>query len=278
LKCRGAIRQFLNQDDDVNYHVIVVEDEPANRTFVSQIVEQDSELILQAACSSVVEARDALKSGRPDLMLLDIQLSQDTVFSLLNDPAFTTLDPLPTVVFITAYDQYAVKAFELHAVDYILKPFGRERLKQALVRAKERLKNSHTMQQFSQWQALMDQLTKAPPTASQSVERLQVKSDGKVWLIPVPEVVWLEAKGNYVQLHTNDAKHKMRDTLTALEARLAPYDFVRTHRSILVNLSHVQAFEPWFNGDYVILMHNGEKLKLSRRYKDHLSEKLGGTL
>ncbi len=255
------------------YSVLIVEDEPLNREFITAAVDESPEFNLLASCGMLETAIQILENHRPDIVLLDIQLPGQNGFHLLEHSTFQTLNPLPAVVFVTAHDRYAVKAFDVHAVDYVLKPFDKKRLHQALHRAKDRISQGQNLDTFTQLKQLLDDRPK-----DTGPDRLQIKEEGRIWLLPVKDVDWIEAKGNYVMIHTQQKSYRLRETLTGMEQQLAAKSFVRVHRSSLVNVNAVEALEPWFNGDYMLMLHNGQRIKLSRRYKDKVAQTLGATL
>ena len=179
---------------------------------------------------------------------------------------------MPAIVFVTAFDQYALKAFEVHALDYLLKPFDRERFQATLARAREsiRLRGGGADQAMT---ALLESLAARRKFA----ERLLIKCAGKERLVPIEEVDWFEAAGNYVKIHTGSERLLLRETMANLEQRLDPDRFARIHRSTIVNLKRVKELEPWFHGDYVVRLHDGQKLTLSRSHRGRLLEKLSAS-
>jgi two-component system LytT family response regulator len=180
---------------------------------------------------------------------------------------------MPAVIFVTAYDQYAVRAFEIYALDYLLKPFDRERFEKSLRRAKEQLLNSGDSMNERILSAL-EQIKTRPV----HLERLVIKMNGHVFFIKAGEIDWLEAEGNYVRLHAGKESYLLRDTISALEAQLDPKQFLRVHRSAIVNIDRIQELQPWFHGEYRIILREGVQLTLSRSYREKLHELLGRPL
>jgi two-component system LytT family response regulator len=178
------------------------------------------------------------------------------------------------VVFVTAYDQYALQAFDVHAVDYLLKPFGDERFRQALAHAKARVRQGDVTALGRQLQALLDTVGKGGPR-SDYLERLTVRSSGRVMIIRVRDVDWFEAKGDYVRVHAGRSEHLLRETMKALEQQLDPARFVRIHRSSIVHLDRIKELQPFFRGEYVVILQDGTRLKLARGYKAKLEGVLG---
>ena len=183
---------------------------------------------------------------------------------------------VPHVIFVTAYDQYAVRAFEVHALDYLLKPFDQERFEQALERARLQIRGAGDEGLGARLLSLLAQREQqqSPP----HVERLLVKGDGRVFFLKADEIRWVEAEGNYVLLHTGAGKYLFREAISNLEAQLDPKKFRRISRSAIVNIDFVQEFQPLFRGDYSVVLRTGEKLKLSHRYRSNLDKDFGGSL
>jgi two-component system LytT family response regulator len=181
---------------------------------------------------------------------------------------------MPAIVFVTAYDQYAVRAFEVYALDYLLKPFDRERFEKALERAKSHIVTDKSENMSRRILDALEQI-KSKPT---HLERLVIKMNGHIFFVRAEEIDWLEAEGNYVRLHTGKESYLLRDTISALESQLDPKRFVRVHRSAIVNIDRIQELQPWFHGEYRIILREGVQLTLSRSYKEKLHEILGRPL
>jgi two-component system LytT family response regulator len=183
-------------------------------------------------------------------------------------------EPLPPVIFITAYDHYAVRAFEVHALDYLLKPFDRERFQAAMERAKRQIRRESSNGIDERIIALLEQL-REPARYS---ERLVVKTGGRVFFLNTDEIDWIEAEGNYVNIHTGKKSYLLRETISSLEAQLDPKEFVRIHRSAIVNINRIKELQPWSHGEYHIILHDGTRLTLSRSYREKLQSALGNSL
>jgi two-component system LytT family response regulator len=175
------------------------------------------------------------------------------------------------VVFVTAYDEYALKAFEVHAIDYLLKPFGRDRFQQTLQHARAHVERRRAGDLGKRLMALVQDIKPEP----QRMDRLVVKSGGRVFFLRTDDIEWVEAAGNYVRLHLATDSHLFRETMNNMEARLDGQRFVRIHRSRIVNTDRIKELQPWFNGEYVVVLHNGARLTLSRGYREKLQERLG---
>lgn len=217
--------------------------------------EADIEIIGQ--CSNGLEAIAAIEEHHPDVIFLDIQMPGLNGFEMLEALG---PDDLPFVVFVTAYDEYAVKAFEVHALDYLLKPFDRSRLQDCLARVrKAQCSNSSNLHE------LLEQFR-----PKEYLSRFVVKARGRVLLLKTDDVDSLEASGNYVELRCGKQTYLVRDTLNDVERKLDPQRFARVHRSTIVNLDRVQELQPWSHGDFVVVLKDGTKLRLSRRYRQNL--------
>jgi two-component system LytT family response regulator len=245
--------------------VLVVDDEPLARERLRALPDDDAEVKIVGECASGRTAVKAIQEKRPDLVFLDVQMPGLNGFGVVEQIGAAKM---PAIVFVTAFDQYALKAFEIHALDYLLKPFDRERFEATLARA-IRLRAAGSGDQGMA--ALLESLAARRKYA----ERLLVKCSGKERLLPVAEVAWFEAAGNYVKIHTGGERRLLRETMANLETRLDPEQFARIHRSTIVNLHKVKELEPWFHGDYVVRLTDGQKLTLSRSYRGRLLEKLG---
>jgi two-component system LytT family response regulator len=180
---------------------------------------------------------------------------------------------MPFVVFVTAYDQYALKAFDVHAIDYLLKPFDKDRFHAGLARAQQQIERRTGGELERRLLELVQDLKSTP-----RMERFVIKSSGRVFFLRSEEIDWIEASGNYVKLHVGAEAHLFRETMNALESRLHPDTFYRIHRSHIVNIERVRELQPWFNGEYVVFLKDGTRLTLSRGYREKLQERLGRTL
>jgi two-component system LytT family response regulator len=175
--------------------------------------------------------------------------------------------PMPVIIFVTAYDQYALKAFEVCALDYLLKPFDRERFERALVRARAELDRRKSGQVNEQVLKLLSELQQG----KKHLEKLIIRQGGRVLFLRTDEIDWIEAAGNYVRLHAGKEEYLYRETMQKLEAQLNPDRFVRIHRSKIVNVERIKELQPWFRGDYVIVLRDNQKLGLSRTYRNRLN-------
>jgi two-component system LytT family response regulator len=181
---------------------------------------------------------------------------------------------MPLVIFVTAFDHYAVHAFEVHALDYLLKPFDRERFQAAIDRAKTHLRRERNGNLDQRILALLKQIE----AESKYLERLVVKTAGRVFFLPTDEIDWIEAEGNYVSVHTSKKAYLLRETISSLESQLDPKKFIRIHRSTIVNLSRIQELQSWSHGEYRVILYDGTELTLSRNYRENLQNALGNNL
>ena len=248
--------------------VLVVDDEPLARERIRALLDDEPEVKIVGECASGRTAIKAIQEKRPDLVFLDVQMPGVDGFGVVEQIGGAQM---PAIVFVTAFDQYALKAFEVHALDYLLKPFDRERFQATLARAREAIRLRAAGAADQGMAALLESLA----ARRKHAERLLVKNGGKERLLAVEEVDWFEAAGNYVRIHTHGERLLLRETMANLELRLDPEQFARIHRSTIVNLKRVKELEPWFHGDYVVRLHDGQKLTLSRSHRARLLEVLG---
>ncbi|HEV8357760.1 MAG TPA: LytTR family DNA-binding domain-containing protein [Gemmatimonadales bacterium] len=253
--------------------VIVVDDEPLARSGVADLVRKDAGLEVVAECADGLSALEAIERLRPDLVLLDVQMPELDGFEVLR-----RLDPArrPAVIFITAFDEFAVRAFDVHALDYLVKPFDDARFAEALERAK-RAVGAGGGELSRRLDALLTQLA-AGGTLEEYRNRIVVKTAGRVFFIRVEDLDWIEAADYCVKLHTGGKSHVIRDSMSALEERLDPRRFFRANRSAIVNLDRVREIQPYTRGDQVVLLQDGTRVKLSRARRLELEERLGQSL
>jgi two-component system LytT family response regulator len=248
-----------------------VDDEPLARERIRDILETDSEIEIIGECASGEEAIEAIERQTPDLVFLDVEMPGKDGFAVLEE-----LGPerIPAIIFVTAYDQYAVRAFEVYALDYLLKPFDQERFEKALLRAKAHIQNEKSENITERILSALEEIKSKPV----HLERLVIKMNGHVFFVKTNDIDWLEAEGNYVRLHAGKESYLLRDTISALEGQLDPKRFVRVHRSAIVNVDRIQELQAWFHGEYRIILREGVQLTLSRSYREKLHELLGRPL
>jgi two-component system, LytTR family, response regulator len=250
---------------------MIVDDEPLARERIRDMLEIDPEIKVIRECSSGQETIEAIGQDSPDLIFLDVEMPGKDGFAALEE-----IEPerIPAIVFVTAYDQYAVRAFEVHALDYLLKPFDQERFEKALRRAKTHIRNEKSENITERILSALEEIKSRPV----HLERLVIKMNGHVFFVKTEDIDWLEAEGNYVRLHAGKESYLLRDTISALESQLDPKQFVRVHRSAIVNIDRIQELQPWFHGEYRIILREGVQLTLSRSYREKLHELLGRSL
>jgi two-component system LytT family response regulator len=252
--------------------VLIVDDEPLAREKIRGLAAADPDLRVVGECTNGAEAIEAIQSIRPDLILLDVQMPEVGGFAVLEA---LKDEGLPPVIFITAYDHYAVRAFEFHALDYLLKPFDRERFRAAIDRAKRQIRRESVDGLDARILALLEQMREQPARYS---ERLVVKTGGRVFFLNTDEIDWIEAEGNYVSIHTGKKAYLLRETISSLEAQLDPKDFIRIHRSAIANINRIKELQPWSHGEYHVILQDGTQLTLSRSYREKLQSALGNSL
>jgi two-component system, LytTR family, response regulator len=243
---------------------LIIDDEPLARERLRQLLKDEPEVEIAGECSNGLEAVAAIRTTRPGLIFLDIQMPELDGFGVLSrieDGA------IPVIVFVTAYDEFAVRAFEIHAADYLLKPFNKARFQTALRRALERVGRRDDSAIQEKQSVLLKELA-----AAKGAERLVVKSGGRIEWVRPEEIWWIEAADNYVELHLDKKSHLLRESLSAIEARLAPGEFIRISRSVIINRSRIKELQRLFYGGYAVILQNGVKLTLSRRYRDKLKQ------
>jgi two-component system LytT family response regulator len=251
--------------------VLIADDEPLARERLRTLLGVESWLEIVAECPDGTQAADAIARLQPDLAFLDVQMPGATGFDVIDRVGAAKM---PLVVFVTAFDRYALRAFDVHALDYLLKPFDRERFQQTLARARQQLERRSNGEFERRLLALVQDLKPSPSR----LERFVIKSGGRVFFVRADEIDWIEAAGNYVKLHVGAEAHLFRETMTTLETQLDPDVFFRIHRSHIVNIERVKELQPWFNGEYVVFLRSGTRLTLSRGYREKLQERIGRAL
>jgi two-component system LytT family response regulator len=263
---------------------LVVDDEPLAREGVRVLLERDEETECVGECGDGEEAVEEIRRLQPDLVFLDVQMPEMDGFAVLEE-----LEPeeLPVVVFVTAYDAYAIRAFEVHALDYLLKPYDDERFFDALDRAKAELRHRRDTAFTERLEALLEERGEEAPSAGgaggdggegSGRDRIMIKSSGRIQFVAVSEIDWVEAAGDYVRLHTGERSHLLRETMKGLQARLDPDRFVRVHRSTIVRLSFVREVRSSDSGQYDVVLKDGTRRSLSRSGRKRLEEALGTRL
>jgi two-component system LytT family response regulator len=240
---------------------LIADDEPLARERLRTLLSRHAEIGFVADASNGREAVERIRRDSPELVFLDVQMPDLDGFGVIEEIGARRM---PATIFVTAYDQYALRAFDVHALDYLLKPFDRERFELALGRAKAHIEAADNTVVNRRLLELLEDL-RAP---RKHVERLVVKAAGRVSFVRVDEIDWIEAAGNYVRLHASKEEHLLRETMNAMEGRLDPRQFVRVHRSAIVNIDRVKSMQPWFRGDHILTLRDGSRVTLSRMFRE----------
>jgi two-component system LytT family response regulator len=243
--------------------VLIVDDESLARDRTRQLLEEEPGVEIVGECASGPEAVAAIESIGPDLVLLDVQMPGMDGFAVL---AKVSPGRLPAVVFVTAHDEHALEAFQVHALDYLLKPFDAERLRESLQRARERIRSAppHAFDR-----RILAMLADLKPRA-RKLDRIVLRAGGRLSFLKTDEVDWIEGEGNYLRVHAGKQSYLLRETLSDIEARLDPARFVRIHKSTIVNTERIREIQPLFNGAHSVLLHDGTRLTWSRGYRSQL--------
>ena len=250
---------------------LIADDEALARKFIRRMLKDNHDVEIVGECSNGKDAVAMIRKQNPDVVFLDVQMPEMDGFAVLESIG---VDQLPEIIFTTAYEEYAIRAFELHALDYLLKPFDQARFKDAIKHAKERFRSQRQKEGRLQMSALLESIKNKP----QHLDRLVIKAGGRITFLSTDEITWIEADDKYVHLHTAKISPMVRQTLSAMETQLDPRKFRRIHRSVIVNVERIRELQPLFSGEYSILLEDGTKLTLSRNYKDKLFELLGKPL
>lgn len=254
--------------------VIVADDEKIARRRLVRLIEETGEAEIVAACAGGREAVEQTLALQPRLLFLDVQMPDLDGFGVLREIAGKAY---PATVFVTAFDQYAVRAFDVHAVDYLLKPFDTARFRAAFGRAKDRLQGDSRATDDDRIRSLLSDYVShnKAQNGKQPLDRVAVKVDGVLRIVRTADVDWWETDGNYMRLHVGGGSHLIRMTAAAIEPQLDPRAFIRIHRRYIVNVDRIVEVQPWFAGDAIVVLRNGAKLRLSRTYRERLHARLG---
>jgi two-component system LytT family response regulator len=244
---------------------VIVDDEPPARRRVRALLAGELDVEVVAECRDGREALTVIAAAQPDLVFLDVQMPEVDGLAVARGVGRKTGGELPLLVFTTAHSQFAVPAFDVEALDYLLKPFDPDRFRAAVARARERL---------GEIRGGTDLPAPLPPTPGAYLERVPVRIGTRISLVPVDQINYLEAEANYVRVHADDQSYLVRETLTGMEAKLDPARFLRIHRSLIVQLGRVESLEPLFHGDYVVRLRSGARLTSGRTYRARLHQAL----
>jgi len=251
----------------VTVRALIADDEPLARTALLRLLKGDRELSVIAQCGDGESAVRAIQQLEPDLVFLDVQMPEMDGFQVVEAIG---VEHMPVTIFVTAFDRYAIRAFDANAVDYLLKPFAPDRLWRAVSRARDRCQGRHDKEAAQRLFSLLGSRYQ-----SDYVQRLTVASGGRIVFVSVADIDWIEAEGNYARLHVGRRVYDVRETLQALVEKLDPREFVRIHRSTIVNMRRVREVQPWFQGSHIVLLQSGEELRMSRYQRDAVERLLG---
>jgi two-component system LytT family response regulator len=246
---------------------LIVDDEPLAREGLKHLLQQDPDIEVIGECGDGVQAIEDILRTMPDLVLLDIQMPEANGFQVVEQVG---ADRMPLVVFVTAYDEYAVRAFRVHAFDYLLKPVDSGTFSAVLRTAKSHLAERKTTTLAEKLAGMLADLR-----GHTYLDRIMVKYGGKITLVNTREIDWIAAEGDYVEIHTSGKKYLVREKIGDLERRLDPTLFLRIHRSTIVALSRIRELQPLFSGEYAVILHDGQRLNLSRTHRDRVFSALG---
>lgn len=259
--------------------ILVVDDEPLARERLTRFIERAAPSAVVRVAPDGDAAVDEIRAWRPDAVFLDIQMPGRDGFAVVQSVG---VERMPPAVFVTAYDQHALKAFEVAAVDYLLKPFDEDRFDETWSRVVRRHASAQLAGEASRLGALLQAVgasashgSPAPSNGSYA-ERFLVKVGERTNVVPVTDVKWLQSDGNYVDLHTANGTHTIRETLANVEQRLDPRRFVRIHRRVIVAIEQIKEIQPWFGGDQILVLKDAHKLRVSRTRREHVASRLAG--
>jgi two-component system LytT family response regulator len=260
------------EEHPANIRALIVDDEPLARTSIAVLLRQDPDIGIVGECGSGQEALGEIRVAKPDLLFLDVQMPECDGFDVLE---LLGSDLPAAIVFVTAYDQYALRAFAAGALDYLLKPFDNARFELALGRAKQRIRLDRSENDRSENGVRNQASGVGEKTRPRKLERVVIKSAGEVCFVKISEIDWIEAADYYACLHVGAKSHLLRRSMADLEEDLDPNLFCRVHRSSIVNLERVRGLKLSEDGEYEVLLETGARLRMSRRYRKQLQERMG---
>jgi len=246
---------------------LIVDDEALARTALVRLLKRERDVSLIGQCDDGESAVQTIRQAQPDIVFLDVQMPEMDGFQVVEAIG---AERMPVTIFVTAFDRYAIRAFDANAVDYLLKPFAPDRLTRALARARERCLGKQDKEASQRLFSLLDSRLQ-----SDYAQRLAVATGGRIVFVPVADIDWIEAEGNYARLHVSRKAFDVRETLQALMEKLDPREFIRIHRSTIVNARRIREVQPWFQGSHIVVLQSGEELRMSRYQRDAVDRLLG---
>jgi two-component system, LytTR family, response regulator len=251
----------------MSIRALVVDDELLARRAIRRLLGKNAGFDIVGECGDGESAVRAIRERKPDLVFLDVQMPEMDGFQVLSAIG---AHEMPVTIFVTAYDRYALHAFDANAIDYLLKPISKERFERALTRAQHRIAGQFNCHEVHRIISRLKRRTLARPY----LDRLSIPKNGRVLFVATKDIDWVEAEGNYVRLHIGNRDYEFRETLAALEEKLSPSEFLRIHRSTIVNIHRIKEIQAWFHGHHRVLLENGTELRMSR-YQREIARKLG---
>jgi two-component system LytT family response regulator len=249
--------------DAPRVRTLLVDDEPLARRRLRALLAGEPEIEIVGEAANGTSAVKAIASEKPDLVFLDVQMPGLDGFSVLRE---TSRVHQPLVVFVTAHDDHAIRAFDVQALDYLVKPVSEPRFREAVRRAVSRVRSGSTHDLARQMAALLQNAASAPAPAAAG--RIPIKRDGSVTFVRVEDVDWVEADGDFVRVHAGKDTHMLRETMAEITSKLPAERFARVHRSVIVNTDRIREIQPWFKGDYVLILQDGTRLRSGRTYRE----------
>ncbi|MEO5589607.1 MAG: LytTR family DNA-binding domain-containing protein [Gemmatimonadaceae bacterium] len=262
----------------MSIRAIIVDDEKLARSRIARLLGTHPAVHIVSDCAGGLAAVEVIEREQPDLVFLDVQMPDIDGFEVLKR---LSSNAMPHVIFVTAYDHYALRAFEASAIDYLLKPYTTRRFSLAVERAISRIGSAHRIVDEERLRGLLrdvlrEERPSSIPASSSSLDRFVVKREGTTQLVKAADVDWIESDGNYVRLHTGATSHLVRGTISSFEDSLDSHMFVRVHRRYMVNIDRIREVQPWFGGDYVVILKTGQQVKLSRTHREAFDERIRG--
>ncbi len=258
---------------EIKIKVLIIDDENLAREKIRTFLEKEEDIEILDECKNSAEALISIRNKKPDLIFLDIKMPGMNAFEMLDN---LNQSELPAIIFTTAFDKFALKAFEVHALDYLLKPFDKERFSKTLDRSRKQLNSKATEEKskniLDALNDLKEQKASKMENETDYLERITIKTNGRIYFIKITEIEWLEASGNYIKIFSSGSSHLIRDTLSAFEKKLDPKIFLRIQRSVIININFIKELKIWFHNEYNVYMKNGTKFTSGRTYKNSIEK------